>query len=339
MWNAATVRDVIHSATKYGYTIPGEVTLDWGYLKRIRDAYVTKLNGIYENNLGSNGIDIIRGHATFNGPKSVQVGDQTYTADHILIAVGGTPDRLNAPGEEHCINSDGFFALEQRPDKVAVIGAGYIGVELAGVFNSVGCETHIFVRGSGVLRTFDSMLSSELEEHMRQQGIHLHKSTEAQEVRKDESTGKITMLMKNGEVFEGFDQVLVATGRTPVTPFLHLEIPGVATDEQSFIHVDEFQNTNVAGIYAVGDCLATGYELTPVAIAQGRRLADRLFGGMENACISQELVATVVFSHPPIGTIGLTEAAAKEKYGEENVVVYKSKFTGLFFGPLEVSTS
>lgn len=336
MWNAATVRDVIRDAPKYGYAVTGEATIDWAHLKRIRDAYVKRLNDIYERNLASAGVDTIFGTARFVGPKEVQVGDVTYTADHILIAVGGEPIRLDIPGVEHSITSDGFFEMEEMPQKVAVVGAGYIGVELAGVLNSMGAETHVIIRDCNVLRSFDSMISEELLVQFRQRGIQLHPYSNLKALHKDESTGKRTVELESGERLEGFDQVLVAIGRKPVTHLLHLDIPGVKTDERGSIHVDEFQNTNVEGIYAVGDCLATGYELTPVAIAQGRRLADRLFGGMENACVSQELVATVVFAHPPIGAIGLTEAAARKKFGDDQVTIFNSKFTGLFYGPLEM---
>jgi glutathione reductase (NADPH) len=337
MFNTASMREIMHDAKHVGFSFDTPVRFDWATIKRLRDAHVLKLNRIYEGNLAGAKVDMIRGVATFTGPKTVRVADKEYTAEHILVAVGGAPSKLNVPGEELCITSDGFFELTEQPMKVAVIGAGYIAVELSGVFNALETETHLFVRQHRAMRNLDDLISSTLHEEMQKSGISIHPNSVAQAVRRDPQTSKLTLELINGQVYEGFDQILIATGREPVTARLNLQAAGVQTNSTGYIKVDQYQNTTSPGIYAVGDVMEDGKELTPVAIAAGRRLADRLFGGLSDAKLSYNDIPTVIFSHPTIGCVGLTEAEARLKYGDANVKVYTSKFVNLYYGPWEVS--
>ena len=336
MFNAAHVHSVIKDSGHFGFSVP-VTTFDWGNLKRSRDTYIGRLNKIYENGLGK--LEITRvmnqGYAIFaNDGKSIAVGDKMYTADHVVIAVGGTPRKLGVPGEEFALDSDGFFELKEQPKKVAVIGAGYIAVELAGVFHELGTDTSLFVRGDKALRNFDEMLSTALDASMRKSGMSVNPRCTPKSIVKEED-GTYTLYFENGSVHGGFDCVINATGRTPVTERLNLKAPGVKTTASGHITVDEYQNTSAQGIYCLGDASDKHVDLTPMAIAAGRRLGDRLFGGPEfkDSKADYEGVPTVVFSHPVIGTVGLTQKEAEEKYGAQNLKVYNSGFVNLWYGP------
>jgi len=296
-----------------------------------RDDYVHRLNGIYAKNLAASEVALIEGAASFAGPKTLRVGTTDYTADHILIAVGGQPKMLSIPGaEEHAITSDGFFDLPEMPKRVGVVGAGYIAVELAGVLNELGSETTLIIRGDMVLRGFDDMITTTLMEEMKKAGLKFRGKATPKAVVK-EGEGLVLELEDGGRVGP-FDTLLLATGRSTAITTLGLEGVGVETDKGGYVQVDEYQNTNVGGVYALGDVCGR-VQLTPMAIAAGRKLADRLFGSVPDAKADYDGVPTVVFSHPPIGTIGLTEKQAKEEYGEEKVKIYSSKFVNLFYGP------
>ncbi|GKZ00716.1 hypothetical protein MPSEU_001023500 [Mayamaea pseudoterrestris] len=348
MWNAATIAETIHDMKHYGFSGTEHVQFDWSTLKQARDKYITRLNGIYERNLESSSVTRINGIAslTASDKNTVTVmeasegggpAEKTYTAKHILIAVGGEP--VFPPGEgvkEHSISSDGFFELEDLPKKVVVVGAGYIAVELAGVLQALGADTKLVVRKDKALRQFDPILRDTLDEEMQRQGIEIYRNTKGMD--KIVANGDLkTVYLQNGETIDDVDCVLVAPGRRPKVEKLNLPALGVEQTEKGYIAVNEYSETNVAGIYALGDVCGK-VELTPMAIAAGRRLADRLFGGPEhsNAKVSYDLIPTVVFSHPTIGTIGLTEDAAIKKYGEDNVKIYKSKFANLYYGPWQV---
>ncbi|CAM9769366.1 unnamed protein product [Scytosiphon promiscuus] len=336
MWNSAHVMDMVNEAKNFG-VIASAGKFDWPTLKEARDSYITRLNGIYERNLGNSGVDIIQGYGSFVGPKTVRVEGVDYTADHILVAVGGRPAMPQMEGVEHCINSNGFFHLEEQPKKVAVIGAGYIAVELAGVFQSLGTDTTLLVRGDRPLRSFDSLLVDTLVSEMGKSDLTLRPHSTTKSVTR-EADGTLTLLLEDGESLGGFDQVLVATGREPILDKLGLDEAGVKT-ERGYIPVDDYQNTNVEGVYALGDACDKKVELTPMAIAAGRRLSDRLFGGMEDAKADYTNVPTVVFSHPPIGTLGLTEDQAIKEHGEGNIKVYTSTFVNLMYGPWKIDPS
>ncbi|CEG50352.1 glutathione reductase [Plasmopara halstedii] len=303
---------------------------NWSKLKARRDAYVLRLNEIYETNLANSKVDLIRGSAKFNERGNVEVDDKEVRAKKILIAVGGRPLIPDIPGKELCIDSDGFFELETLPTKVAIVGAGYIAVELAGVLNALGSKTSVFCRKEGVLRSFDNILRTTLEEAMANDGVHLRPNSTVARV-KEAADGTKTLVLTNGSEHRGFDVVICATGRVPLTSTLNLEKAGITTDDNGYIRVNEFQETTKNNVYAVGDVCNTP-ALTPVAIAAGRRLSDRLFGGMKDAKLSYENIPTVIFSHPPIGTIGLTEEGARKKYGDNNIKVYSSRFVNMYYG-------
>lgn len=273
MWNASYVSEVIHEAHQFGFTVK-ESSFDWAAMKAARDKYITRLNTIYENGLESSKVTRINGFASFVDSKTVKVGDQLIKGDHILIAVGGWPKKLGVPGEELAIDSNGFFELPTQPKKVAVIGAGYIAVELAGVFNGLGTSTSLFVRGNTALRNFDAMLSSNLDASMKKSGVEIVSLAEIAKLEK-EAAGTTAITLKDGRSFGGYEVVLSAIGRVPLTDPLNLASAGIQTDPTSgHIKVDDFQNTTTAGVYALGDVCGK-VELTPMAIAAGRRLADR----------------------------------------------------------------
>jgi glutathione reductase (NADPH) len=326
MWYAAEMQHHLDHAADYGFDIDVR-SHDWASLKARRDAYVTRLNGIYENNLDRRGVDFIHGAAHFVDPHTLAVGDEHYRAERIAIATGGRPMVPDIPGAGYGIVSDDFFTLEERPQRVLIAGSGYIAVELGGVFNALGSDVTIVVRKEGVVRSFDAMLGGEVMEAMEASGIHfdIHVIPESLE-KTDEG---LVMTSEDGRRFGPVDCVLWAIGREPNSDTLALDAAGVKTDEQGFIPVDKFQATNVEHIFAIGD--VTGAQaLTPVAIAAGRRLADRIYGKMEGRHLDYRLVPTVIFSHPPMGTVGMTEAEARAEHGDA-VKVYLSRFTPMYY--------
>jgi len=334
MWNAANIAHALHDAPDYGFgaELSGH---DWGTLKQRRDAYVERLNGIYLGNLERRGVELIRGFGRFTGPTSLIVGREEITAGRVAIATGCHPDVPSLPGAEKGITSDGFFELEERPRRVVIAGSGYVAVELAGVFSALGSEVTVLARKESVLRSFDGMLQAVLTEEWDKSGIDLHTHATPAQVRGE--PGDLTVLTEDGRSFGGYDCLLWAIGRSPLTTDLGLETAGVRTDDRGFVPIDEFQNTNVEGIHAIGD--VTGrIALTPVAIAAGRRLGDRLFGGRPDSRLDYENIATVIFSHPPIGTVGLTEDQARARHGD-SVKVYVSRFTGLYHAVTRTKTA
>ena len=326
MWYSAHHAHQMHHAQDYGFdvSVSGH---DWASLKKKRDAYIERLNGIYEGNLDRRKVTYLRGHASFVDNRTVAVGDTQYTADRFVIATGGYPIVPRIHGAEYGIDSDGFFELEERPQRVALVGSGYIAVELAGVFNALGSETTVLVRKDGVLRSFDMMLREELQSAMQQSGITLETGFHPAELRKSD-TG-ITIVGEDDREFGEYDAVVWAVGRAPNSETLNLEAAGVEHDGYGFIPTDEWQKTNIDHIFAIGD--VTGRDaLTPVAIAAGRRLADRLDNGMLDRRLEYHTIPTVIFTHPPIGTVGLTEAEAREEYGDA-VKVYQTRFNPMVY--------
>lgn len=333
MFYGAQIAEAIKSyAPDYGFDVTVN-NFDFAKLVESRQAYIGRIHTSYNNVLAKNNVDVLNGFAKFVDAKTVEVhyadgSTEQVTADHILIATGGRPSIPKVKGAEYGIDSNGVFALAELPKRVAIVGAGYIAVELAGVFNSLGVESHLFVRQHAPLRNQDPLIVETLLEVLAQDGIQLHTKAIPQEVVKN-ADGSLTLKLEDGRE-TNVDCVVWAIGREPATDVINLEATGVATNERGFIKVDKFQNTNVDGIYAVGDIIEGGIELTPVAVAAGRRLSERLFNNKPNEHLDYNLVPTVVFSHPPIGTIGLTEPKAIEMYGAENVKVYKSSFTAMY---------
>ena len=278
--------------------------------------------------MAKNEVDVIKGFATFVDNNTIEVNGQQYTADHILIATGGRPTIPNIPGAELGIDSNGFFELQEQPKSVAVFGAGYIAVELAGVMHELGTDTHLVVRKEKPLRNFDDLMSDTLVEIMNQDGPTLHTNSVPTSIEKG-ADGLLTVHLENGNTIGPVESVIWAIGREPANDVINIQNTDVKLDERGFIPTDKFQNTNVDGIYAVGD--NTGrIALTPVAVAAGRRLSERLFNNKPNEHLDYSLVATVVFSHPPIATQGLTEKEAIAEYGQDNIKVYTSSFTALY---------
>ncbi len=333
MWHGAQVADAMNLYAKdYGFDVDVK-SFDWNKLIESREAYIDRIHQSYDRVLGNNKVEVIKGFARFVSKegvdsKTIEVNGEHYTADHILIAVGGRPTIPNIPGAEYGIDSNGFFALKQQPKRVAVVGAGYIAVEIAGVLHALGTETHLFVRKQSPIRSFDPMIIETLTEVMAEEGPTLHTHAIPKQIIKEED-GSLTLHLENGQS-HNVDQLIWAIGRHPATDAINLQATGVATNERGYIKVDEYQNTNVDGIYCVGDIMEGGIELTPVAVKAGRQLSERLFNNQTHAKMDYNLVPTVVFSHPPIGTIGLTEPQAIEQYGKENVKVYTSSFTAMY---------
>ena len=333
MFYGAQIAEAIHHyATDYGIDVDVK-KFDFAKLVESRQAYISRIHTSYDNVLAKNNVDVIRGFAKFVNKNTLEVtfadgSTEQVTADHILIATGGRPSIPAIKGAEYGIDSNGVFALTELPKRTAVVGAGYIAVELAGVLNSLGVETHLFVRKHAPLRNFDPMMVETLVESMQQDGITLHTHAIPKEVVKN-ADGSVTLHLEDGRE-QTIDCLIWAIGREPTTDKINLHAAGVEANARGFIKVDKYQNTNVPGIYAVGDIIEGGIELTPVAVAAGRRLSERLFNHKPNEHLDYNLVPSVVFSHPPIGTVGLTEPQAIEQYGAENVKVYKSSFTSMY---------
>ncbi|KTD40288.1 glutathione-disulfide reductase [Legionella parisiensis] len=327
MFNASMINDIVHHAPEYGFSLTAPA-LDWGTLVNKRNAYIERLRENYAKRFTQFNITLIQGTGTFHDTQSIKVNDILYQAQHIIIATGGEPSQPTIHGSQHAIDSDGFFALTKQPEKVAIIGSGYIGVELAGVLNSLGTETHLLMRGLRPLSRFDNVLGDTLMELMQQQGIHIHQNHQAKEINLH-SDGRKSIVCSSGSIIQDIDVIIAAVGRKPRTSGLNLEKVSVATDEQGLVLVDAFQNTSTQGIYALGD-VTNAPALTPVAIAAGRRLADRLFGQQPEACLNYDNICTVIFSHPPIGTVGLSEEEAVEQYGKDQIKIYQTRFTPIF---------
>ncbi|MGO9947055.1 MAG: glutathione-disulfide reductase [Steroidobacteraceae bacterium] len=325
MWNAAGVALSLSDANDYGFDVaPGDN--DWALLKAKRDAYVLRLNGIYERNLQAKGVAYVRGAARFLDQRTLEVNGQRMSAQHIVIATGGKPWVPNLPGAELGITSDGFFELEARPQRVAVIGSGYIACELASAFRELGCQVEQFIRKERLLRNFDAMLGKSLMREVRAQGITIHEQVVPAAVRAE--SGLSTLVAEDGRNFGGFDCLLWAVGREANVAALDLGKAGVAVDDNNYVITDALQNTSAQRVYAIGDVTGRA-ALTPVAIAAGRRLSDRLFGADRTRHLEYSTIPTVVFTHPPIGTVGASEAEARAQFGDA-VKVYVADFTPMY---------
>ncbi|PCH38405.1 glutathione reductase [Wolfiporia cocos MD-104 SS10] len=340
MWHAADIAEKIRHGAGYHFEGPGigNPQFNWATFKPQRDAYIRRLNGIYDNNVAKEGVELHHGNARLISRDTVQVirpdgSKYELKTDKVVIATGGrptTPSDEDIPGASLGINSDGFFDLEEQPKRVAVVGAGYIAVELAGVFHTLGSEVHMLIRGETVLRTFDPALGEVLTNWMEHTGINFHKGRKV--VKAEGARGQgITVHTDKGEKIE-VDVLLWAIGRHANTEGLGLQELGVELDKKGDVVVNEWQESGAPGIYALGDVCGKAL-LTPVAIAAGRRLSNRLYGGEQykEDKLSYENIPTVVFSHPPIGTVGLTEPEARKKYGDENIKIYKSSFRALYY--------
>ncbi|XP_046879047.1 glutathione reductase, mitochondrial [Hypomesus transpacificus] len=343
MWNAAVHAEYLHDHADYGFE-GGHAHFSWETIKAKRDAYINRLNQIYRNNLDKAEIETIQGHARFtDDPEpTVEVNGKKYTAPHILIATGGCPSVLNdkeVPGASLGITSDGFFEIESLPKRSVIVGRGiYIAVEMAGILSTLGSKTSVICRTNSGKEHFDSVISSNCTKELQNSGIELWKNTQVKSVSKTDKGLEVTLVTKDPEkkndeeklgTIQEVDCLLWAIGREPNTAGLNLSQMGVDIDEKGHIVVDEYQNTNRQGIYAVGDVCGKAL-LTPVAIAAGRKLAHRLFEGQTESKVDYSNIPTVVFSHPPIGTVGLTEEEAVKIRGKENIKTYTTSFTPMY---------
>jgi glutathione reductase (NADPH) len=322
MWYAANLAHAVDDANAFGIPALRGKT-DWQQLVTAREQYIANINNYWNGYVDESGIDRIQGYARFVDAHTLEVNDEHYHADHIVIATGGQPIVPPVAGAEFGITSDGFFAMQEQPQRVAVVGGGYIGVELSGVLNALDSNVTIIALEDRLMERFDPMISSVLEKEMRAQGIQIQTGFQVAAVTK--SAEGLVVHSANDEHLAAFDTVIWAVGRRPNTDKLGLDTAGVEVMPNGIIPVDGYENTNVPGIYAIGD--VTGkVPLTPVAIAAGRKLAERLFNNRPDSKVDYDNVPSVVFAHPPIGTVGLTEAEARQRYGSD-VTVYKSEFT------------
>jgi len=327
MWNAAELGSALHDARDYGFAVePGGV--DWALLKHKRDAYVERLNGIYAANLARHNVTLVRARATFTAAHSVSAGGRTLSADHVVIATGGRPLLPEIPGAQLGITSDGFFQLGIRPQRVAVVGSSYIAIELAGIFAALGSATTLVLRTEAALRAFDPMLGETTLRMLREEGVEVVTRAEPAALTRG-AHGALELEVRDGRRLGPFDCLLWAIGRGALVGDLVLARAGVKQDPSGFIATDLYQATSTPGVYAVGDVTGRA-QLTPVAIAAGRRLSDRLFGGEGGRHLDYENIPTVIFGRPPIGTVGLSEPAARARFGAENVTVFRSAFVPLY---------
>lgn len=327
MWNAAELGSALHDARDYGFAA-APAGHDWRSLKRERDLYVARLNDTYAANLVRRNVELLRGRASFLDARTVSAAGRTLAAPHIIIATGGHPEVPRIPGAELGITSDGFFELEALPPRVVVAGGGYIAVELSGIFAGLGAQTTLVLRGATPLRAFDPMIGEAGAAMLHEAGVALVTGGAPGSLARD-GDGALTLTLADGRRVGPCDCLLWAVGRQASVADLALERAGVRLDASGFIVTDMYQASSAAGIYAIGD-VAGRAQLTPVAIAAGRRLADRVFGGLSGRHLDYDNIPTVIFGRPPIGTVGLTEPMARARYGHDEVKVFRSSFVPLY---------
>lgn len=323
MWSAASMAQDFNLAADYGFDVQ-KPRLEFAKLVANRSAYIDRLHGSYFRNLDKNHVQVIKGYAKFVDNRTVEVNGSRYESDHILIAVGGTPDIPDISGAEYGIESNQFFnELNELPTSVAIIGNGYVGTELAGTLNALGSKVHMYAKYDALLPKFDELISTNVTESYVKKGIDISFKSEIAEIKKT-SDGKLEVVANDGTII--VDRVIWAVGRHPVTDKINISATDVVLNDDGTIMVDDYQNTSVVGVYATGDVIGK-MDLTPVAIAASRRLMERVFNNKPTEHLDYQLVPSVVFSHPVAGTIGLTEAEAILEYGEGNLKIYRSTFT------------
>jgi glutathione reductase (NADPH) len=325
MWLASELAESQRLAHEVGFA-SREGDLDWIEYVRRRQAYIEDIHASYRRRFEEFGIELVAARARFASARTIVAGTREFTAPHIVIATGSRTRRPSLPGAELGIDSDGFFDLRARPRRVAIVGGGYVAVELAGIFRALGSDVNIRIRSRNLLRGFDTEAVAELSIAMAGRGIAIMSDVEPTAITRN-AGGALTLHFADDEgvaaAFE-YDAVIWATGRDANTEGLDLAAAGVRVDRMGYVEADDWQNTNVEGIHAIGD--VTGrLPLTPVAVAAGRRLADRLFGGKPDAKLDYTNVATVVFGRPPLATVGLSEEAARALHGDD-VAIYRVRF-------------
>ena len=327
MWNASEIADTLELAQAYGFDV--EVRgHDFAGLRERREAYIERMRGVYDKHLSKDGVELIHGRGQLIGPHEVRVGERVISAAHVLIATGSVPTLPDIPGVELGANSDGFFALSALPRRALIVGAGYIAVELAGVLRGLGSEVTLAMRNERPLRGFDSMLGDALRDALENSGVHVRLSSTVASVSQRPNGDRVATLA-DGHSLPPVDAIFWTIGRHANTARLGLEAASVRVDAEGHVVVDEWQNTTAPGVYAIGDVTGRA-TLTPVAIAAGRRLSDRLFGGKPQAKLDYQDIPSVVFSHPPIGSVGLSEADARAAHGDA-VKIYTTRFTNMYY--------
>ncbi|WP_151670869.1 glutathione-disulfide reductase [Nitrincola schmidtii] len=319
---ASQYAESFSEAAGFGLTTQG-TNFDWPTLRDNKTKEISRLNEIYRNLLVNSGCTLMDGRAVISGPQSVQVGDKTFSAERILVAVGGWPFVPDIPGAEHIISSNEVFDLETFPKRVIVVGGGYIAIEFAGIFAGLGCDTHLVHRGALFLKGFDQEVREFTAQEVAKKGVKLRFNTEIASIEKH-SDGRLKVVFIDGQT-ELADQVMYATGRVPKTEGLGLETVGVALANNGAISVNEQYQTSIPSIYAVGDVIDR-VQLTPVALAEGMALVRSLYG-KGSPPVDYELIPTAVFSQPNIGTVGLTEEDAIKRYPQLDV--YRSEFRSM----------
>lgn len=306
-------------AAGFGWTI-GEARFDWPALIARKNAEIDRLNAVYMRILRENGVSVLDGRARLADAHTVEIAGERHTAERILIAVGGWPRLPDIPGIEHAVTSNEALELPELPRRMVVVGGGYIAVEFAGIFNALGVEVTQILRADTILRGFDQDIRTGLAEEMRKRGVNLLCESVVRSIEKTPA-GAYSLRLAGGELLET-DLVMYATGRAPKTGGLGLAESGVALNGNGAVIVDEASRSNLPHVYAIGDC-TDRVNLTPVAINEGRCFAETLYNdnpiGMD-----YENVPSAVFSQPPVGTVGLTEEEARERYGR--VRVFTSRF-------------
>ncbi|NND44449.1 MAG: glutathione-disulfide reductase [Xanthomonadales bacterium] len=318
---AAHFSEDFEDAAGYGWTVP-EARFDWAKLIEAKDREIDRLNSVYLSLLDGSGVELLTDRARFVDAHTLRVGERTVTARQILVAVGGRPWVPDIPGSEHGITSDQAFHLDALPDRILIVGGGYIACEFAGIFNGLGSEVIQVYRGPALLRGFDEDIRSALGDEMRAKGVKIHFDSEVTAI--SGRAGAYQVSLDDGSVCE-VDQVMFATGRVPNTAGLGLLDAGVEVSPDGSIPVDEYSRTNLAHVFAVGD-VTNRINLTPVAIHEGHAFADTEFGGTPRE-VDHAFVPSAVFTHPQIATVGYTEAEARHHYGE--LEVYRSEFRPL----------
>jgi glutathione reductase (NADPH) len=327
MWNAAELGSALEDAPQYGFRLD-RGGHDWPLLKHKRDVYLRRLNDLYAANLERRKVELVRARASFADAHTVSAAGRALGADHVIIATGGRPRLPAIPGAELGITSDGFFELEALPGRVTVVGSSYIAIELAGIFAGLGSDTTLVMRGDTALKAFDEMLGEVTLARLSGHGVRIVTHAAPATLARNAS-GALELTTLDGRRPGPCDCVLWAIGRGASVEDLALTRAGVELDIQGFVRTDKYQATSAPGVYAVGDVTGCA-QLTPVAIAAGRRLADRLFGGQSGRYLDYENIPTVIFGHPPIGSVGLSERAARERYGATQVRVFRSRFVPLY---------